>query len=122
VPIDFGRTFSHPVRVMGVPQGADPPGVHHGQQFRNHRRGREGVVSLDSDGDTESFREGNHSLEDPCRRLDLIQARSWVFGQRAALNAYQRRFPVVGEFEEPAEFGLSVVGGEKDHAVDDCHR
>ena len=71
---------------------------------------------------TELFGKRDRSLEHPCRRLELCLPCPWFFGQRTAVDANERRFPVVGEFEEPAEFGGSVVGREKDRAVDGHNR
>ena len=51
---------------------------------------------------------GTARCEDPCRRFDLCPACLGLFGQRTSVDANERRFPVVGEFEELAEFGVSV--------------
>ena len=79
-------------------------------------------MGLDGHGHPKPFGEWHRFLEHLGRRLHLSPAGAWFFAQWTAVNANERGFPIVGEFEEPVELGANAFDGDKDHAVDDHNR
>ena len=101
------------MRVESVPQSADYLESTVRQQLRNHRRSRKGVMGLDRDGHPKPFGEWDRCWSTLVAASICAPAGACSSVQRTAVNANERGFPIVGEFEEPVELGANGFDGEQ---------
>ena len=79
-------------------------------------------MGLDGESNAEPLGDWCRRLERLCGRLDLSPSSFWFFGQGAAVDSHNRRLPVIGELEEPLQFGTRVFIRQTNRAADGRNR